>query len=181
MMPLIVCGFRYYQINVMIWIIKRRLDMLAQILNTLNLNPSKALEGDLPPPATIKLISQGLPIFETTDRLSRRYDMENPQLKRLLTVREIYNRLWELSTLINSAMGVSLLINVGNDFISITSNCYWIFLNFKEYTSSAMDYLQIAGSAVYSLPHIFNVLVLALICERTVLSVGVKSILYRYY
>ncbi|XP_017474702.1 PREDICTED: putative gustatory receptor 2a [Rhagoletis zephyria] len=149
LLPFFVCGLRYFQIFTAIMIVRQRLDKLVLVLNELNLLKT-------------------FPSYETSDWQNRRTDMENPDMKRLLTIRDLYNRLWELTGTLNADFGVSILTNVGNDFLSITSNCYWIFLNFKGYSATLNDFLQIASSAVWSAPHLFNVLMLALLCERTV-------------
>ncbi|KAH8289114.1 hypothetical protein KR054_000549 [Drosophila jambulina] len=64
---------------------------------------------------------------------------------------------------------------VGNDFLAITSNCYWMFLNFRQSAASALDILQIVASAVWSAPHLGNVLVLSLLCDRTAQCVSRSS------
>ncbi|XP_054730995.1 putative gustatory receptor 2a [Anastrepha obliqua] len=169
LLPFFICGLRYFQIFVAITIIRQRLDKLLLTLNELNLLNSKQKQATNSNSNTnIKFISQTLPIYETSEYLHRHYDMENPDMKRLLIIRDLYNRLWESTGTLNRDFGISILINVGNDFISITSNCYWIFLNFKGYSATLNDFLQIASSAVWSVPHVFNVLILALLCERTV-------------
>ncbi|KAH8397932.1 hypothetical protein KR222_006668 [Zaprionus bogoriensis] len=75
-------------------------------------------------------------------------------------------RLWQLVGLLNRCYGLSMLVNLGNDFLAITSNCYWIFLNFRQFAASPYDFLQILGSTLWTTPHLGNVLALALMCER---------------
>ncbi|XP_061403038.1 putative gustatory receptor 2a [Musca vetustissima] len=168
-MPLIICGLRYFQMFTAIRLIQRRLNALTQVINEINLHePTKAekevFTKSLEP---IKLgATQSNPnIFELS--LQKRQEMENADMKRLLIIRDLYNRLFVLTELYNQYFGISMLINLGNDFISITSNCYWIFINFKNFASTTKDFLQIAGSTVWSIPHLLNVLVLAILCDRT--------------
>ncbi|KAH8284291.1 hypothetical protein KR044_006933 [Drosophila immigrans] len=78
----------------------------------------------------------------------------------------LYQRLWLLVGLLNRCYGLSMLVNLGNDFLAITSNCYWIFLNFRQFAASPYDFLQILGSTLWTTPHLGNVLALALLCER---------------
>lgn len=181
MMPLLICGLRYFQMFTSIRIVKRRFDKLIQVLNEINLqNPTPEIITD-------DTVYKSLEPFKTVTRSpfsllevslqqhKKRYEMENPDLKRLLIIRDLYNRLYLLTEIVNRYFGISMLVNLGNDFISITSNCYWIFINFKNFTSTTKDFLQIAGSAVWSVPHLLNVLILAILCEKTVQCVSRKK------
>ncbi|XP_037817969.1 putative gustatory receptor 2a [Lucilia sericata] len=173
LMPLLICGIRYFQMFTSMSILKHRFDLLVKVLNQINLrkhicepNDVNLMDG-LNGQVSLN-ISHTLALLESSMLKKRRCDMENPELKKLLIVRDVYNRLFNLSEILNGYFGVSMLINVGNDFISITSNCYWIFYNFQDFHSTRNDFLLIAGSAVWSIPHLLNVLVLAILCERTV-------------
>ncbi|XP_023296580.2 putative gustatory receptor 2a [Lucilia cuprina] len=173
LMPLLICGIRYFQMFTSMCILKHRFDLLVKVLNQINLrrhicepndmNIMDSVNGQVP-----LNISQTLALLESSILKKRHCDMENPELKKLLIVRDLYNRLFNLSEILNGYFGVSMLINVGNDFISITSNCYWIFYNFQDFHSTRNDFLLIAGSAVWCVPHLLNVLVLAILCEKTV-------------
>nr|XP_036213615.1 putative gustatory receptor 2a isoform X2 [Bactrocera oleae] len=169
LLPFYICGVRYFQIFTAIMIVRHRLDKLVTAMNELNLLNSKPKQNTGGSSNTnIKFISQASPVYEITDYLKHQYDMENADMKRLLIIRDLYNRLWELTVTLNYDFGISILTNVGNDFISITANCYWIFLNLKTYSTTLQNFLEIARSLTWSTPHLFNVLMLALLCERTV-------------
>lgn len=213
LMPMLICGLRYFQIFTYVTIVKKRLDKIVEILVEINLvkNSNEPIPDCLLMPA-INLLSKQSTIgntspsvaaatavtntaiapvtqpnrctkeaaVKTTNRttiMRRNYCnvIESNEIKKIFIIRDIYGRLYELTNQINGYFGVSMLINIGNDFISITSNCYWIFISFKEFTSSTTYILQIACSAVWSIPHILNILVLANICEQTVKSVSLRS------
>uniref|UniRef100_A0A1I8MVH4 Gustatory receptor n=1 Tax=Musca domestica TaxID=7370 RepID=A0A1I8MVH4_MUSDO len=144
LVPLLICGLRYFQTFTSIRLIQKRLNELIKLLNEINLHK---------------------PLLELS--LHKRQEMENTDMKKLLIVRDLYNRLFLLTEIFNRYFGVSMLINLGNDFISITSNCYWIFINFKTFASTTKNFLQIAGSTVWFIPHVLNVLVLAILCDKT--------------
>ncbi|XP_067635490.1 putative gustatory receptor 2a [Eurosta solidaginis] len=93
--------------------------------------------------------------------------IRNIDLTRLHIIRDLYNRLWELTAHVNRNFGFSLLTNVGNDLLAIISNSYWIFINFNNYSNTMEQLLQSTSNALLSLPHMFNVLSLALLCEET--------------
>ncbi|XP_039960334.1 putative gustatory receptor 2a [Bactrocera tryoni] len=167
MLPFLICGVRYFQIFTAIMIVRHRLDKLVTAINELNLLNSKPKPADSSN-TNIKFISQASTVNEITEYLKHQYDMENTDMKRLLIIRDLYNRLWELTATLNKDFGISILINVGNDFISITTNCYWIFLQFNTFSVSLENFMQISSNLIWSITHLFNVLMLAMLCERTV-------------
>lgn len=176
LLPFCIYGVRYFQIFTTLIIVHHRLDKLVMILKELNLLHSKPKQDTTDSSNTnIKFISQALPFYKTTEYLEQQYDAENSDMKRLLIIRDLYNRLWELTTMLNNDIGISVLSNVGNDFISITANCYWIFLYFKPYSTVSDNFLKITISTIWSTPHLFNILMLALLCERTVQRVSTRQ------
>ncbi|XP_002133615.3 putative gustatory receptor 2a isoform X2 [Drosophila pseudoobscura] len=137
LLPMFVCGLRYFQIFSAVHIVAQRLELLLDALQTLQLHDSEA-EAEAP----------------------------EASMERLVPVRQLYQKVWILVALLNRSHGLSILLLVGNDFLAITSNCYWIFLNFRQSAASPYDILQIIASAVWSAPHLGNVLVISLICDR---------------
>ncbi|KAH8420338.1 hypothetical protein KR009_009457 [Drosophila setifemur] len=154
LLPLLVSGLRYFQIFTTVQIVRQRLDVLLLALRHLQLQqkPRKGGEEN-----------------QCGMELERELEMELEQaaMQRLVGVRVAYQRIWALVALLNRCFGFSMLFLVGNDFLAITSNCYWMFLNFRQSAASPFDILQIVASAVWSAPHLGNVLVLSLLCDRT--------------
>ncbi|EDV92377.1 putative gustatory receptor 2a [Drosophila grimshawi] len=151
LLPLLVCGVRYFQIYTAILIVQQRLEMLQRMLESLQLSESEPQKPYV--------------CMSIKEQLEMEADAAGC-MQRLLSARVLYQRIWMLVSHLNSCYGLSMLINLGNDFLAITSNCYWMFLNFRQFTASPFDFLQIVGSTVWSAPHLVNVLVLALMCER---------------
>ncbi|XP_023174419.2 putative gustatory receptor 2a isoform X2 [Drosophila hydei] len=151
LLPLLVCGLRYFQIYASIMVVQQRLELLLRMLDSLQLN--EALPEK---PQVCRSINEKLQLEAEAAAC----------MQRLLAARKLYQSLWMLVDLLNRCYGLSMLVNLGNDFLSITSNCYWIFLNFREFAASPYDFMQIVGSALWTAPHLSNVLILALLCER---------------
>ncbi|XP_017092933.2 putative gustatory receptor 2a [Drosophila bipectinata] len=143
LLPLMVCGLRYFQIFTAVQIVRWHLDLLLQSLQQLQ----------------VKAVVLG-------DHGGECLEAENMAMKRLSAVRIIYQRVWALVSLLNRGFGISMLLLVGNDFLAITSNCYWIFLRFRQSDASLGDILNILASALWSAPHLGNVLILSLLCDR---------------
>ncbi|XP_043660382.1 putative gustatory receptor 2a isoform X1 [Drosophila teissieri] len=146
LLPLLVCGLRYFQIFNATQLVRQRLDVLLVALQQLQLHRKG-------------------PAVDTV--LEAQDDLEDAAMDRLIAVRLVYQRVWALVALLNRCYGLSVLMQVGNDFLAITSNCYWMFLNFRQSAASPFDILQIVASGVWSAPHLGNVLVLSLLCDRT--------------
>ncbi|XP_064538592.1 putative gustatory receptor 2a isoform X2 [Drosophila montana] len=151
LLPLLVCGVRYFQIYTAVQIVHHRLELLLRLLDSLQLNEPAQQQ-----PFICKSIKEELEMEAQAAAC----------MQRLLAARKLYQRLWLLVALLNRCYGLSMLVNLGNDFLAITSNCYWIFLNFRQFAASPYDFLQIVGSTLWSAPHLGNVIFLALICER---------------
>ncbi|XP_070144776.1 putative gustatory receptor 2a isoform X2 [Drosophila kikkawai] len=129
LLPLVVCGLRYFQIFTAVQIVRRRLDILLLALQQLQLS-QKSAEA-------------------TTDHPEPEEDCCDPEqaaVERLMAVRVVYQRVWALVALLNRCYGLSMLM---------------------QSAASALDILQIVASAVWSAPHLANVLVLSLLCDRT--------------
>ncbi|XP_017086751.1 putative gustatory receptor 2a isoform X2 [Drosophila eugracilis] len=146
LLPQLVCGLRYFQISIATEIVRQRLDVVLVILQQLHLQKENP---------TVVTVPEELA------------DLRQAAMEQLSAVRIVYQRVWALVALLNRCYGLSMLIQVGNDFLTITSNCYLIFLNFRLLTTSPYDILQIVASAMWSAPHLSNVLVLSLLCDRT--------------
>ncbi|XP_016976781.1 putative gustatory receptor 2a [Drosophila rhopaloa] len=146
LLPLLVCGLRYFQIFTAVQIVRQRLDEIVVALQQLQLQQKNPGQDAV---------------------TEEQADLEHAAIERLIAVRLIYQRVWALVSLLNQCYGTSMLMQVGNDFLAITSNCYWMFLNFRQSAASPYDILQIVASAVWSAPHLSNVLVLSLLCDRT--------------
>ncbi|XP_055913231.1 putative gustatory receptor 2a [Eupeodes corollae] len=163
--PLLVCGVRYFQYLLFIDIIKQRFVKLNEVLRSVNLLNAIYKSGHH------KFLGRGQAAFKlvkTTDKYSKTMYRDGFDLTKLLVIRDLYSRLWEVCTLVNKCFGLSILIAIGVDFLAITANFYWIFLNFKKFSSSYGDIFRIASSVFWSMPHLYNVVKLAIMCHTTI-------------
>uniref|UniRef100_A0A1A9WEQ6 Gustatory receptor n=1 Tax=Glossina brevipalpis TaxID=37001 RepID=A0A1A9WEQ6_9MUSC len=139
LLPMLICGIRYFQIFTSILIIKERLNELIRVLSDINLTTESSEEmqdyfKNATSMRTITTQNQSRYIF--SPKHQQQLNAENSQMNKLVVVRNIYDRLYMESV--------------------------------------------IACSAIWSVPHLLNVLVLAFICERTVHStIDMALILHR--
>uniref|UniRef100_A0A336KB81 Gustatory receptor n=1 Tax=Culicoides sonorensis TaxID=179676 RepID=A0A336KB81_CULSO len=89
-------------------------------------------------------------------------------IDQLIIVRQLYDKLWELTNLTNKCFGLSLLVNIGNDFVAITGHCYWIFLTIENIPVGTNDILAVIGSCIWTIPSLINSFMIASICHVTV-------------
>lgn len=77
---------------------------------------------------------------------------------RLLHLKQIYSELYEICQLIDMAFGWSLLATITQNFVDITSNCYW------EYTEQTDTKYKIIGFILLA-PHVIMLTVLCSCCS----------------
>lgn len=111
--------------------------------------------------------------------IKRRIDIVNEQLGQidiyrpsnydtLDNLRRICYKLFIMSHSINRAFGLSTLVNITNDFITVTLNSYFIFVAFQKFTYRSK--IKAVESIFWSFPHLINIIVLSTCCQFTVLS-----------
>lgn len=111
--------------------------------------------------------------------IKRRIDIVNEKLKEIQflysytqqsieNLREICYKLHVMSTMINITFGLSTLINIANDFITVTLNSYFIFVSFQNIQSRSV--FKIIESISWSFPHCMNIIALATCCQLTYIS-----------
>lgn len=153
--PLILSGSRYFQIYFYADLINQRIIKVNDFLNEIKLDQAPL------PLATVKLFNINA------------NGKQGVGFLRLLTLRELYNSLYKVSNVFNRCFGFSILISVANDFMSLTSNCYWMFLSFENTSSRTEDILKIVGSAIWSIPHLFTVMLIVSVCHRAEQNVSI--------
>ncbi|XP_063709301.1 putative gustatory receptor 2a [Culicoides brevitarsis] len=146
----IVCSLRYVQIYILISLLKDRFHLINKKIEKLNLNEGTASSGNV-------LMTKNATIIN--DELSA--------VQQLIILRQLYDKLWELTSLTNKCFGLSLLVNIGNDFIAITGHCYWIFLTMENPPVGVNDILAVIGSTIWTIPSLVNSFMMASICHVT--------------
>lgn len=86
--------------------------------------------------------------------------------------RQAYHKLYMMSTMVNKYFGISSLINIANDFVTLTVNCYFVFLSLQGAAINFDNVLNVVQSFFWSLPHLVNVVLITLICQLTVDTVN---------
>lgn len=152
LLPLLLSGSRYFQIFFYVNLINQRIIKINDFLHEIK------LVQDSLPVATVKL-------FNINSK-----GQQGVGFVRLLAIRQLYNSLYKLTNVFNKCFGLSILISVGNDFLSITSNCYWIFL--QASSNSVGNVLRILASTAWTIPHLFTIIMIASTCHKAAQNVS---------
>lgn len=156
LIPFTVCCLRYVQIYVLISLMKDRFYLINQKIEALQLCSLEAKNFKVNPEVVV---------IKSNDVLLS-------PVEQLIILRQLYDKLWELTNLTNKCFGLSLLVNIGNDFVAITGHCYWIFLTIENIPVGTNDILAVIGSMIWTIPSLINSFLIASICHVTVEKVS---------
>lgn len=90
---------------------------------------------------------------------------------RLLSLKQIYGELYEISELMNITFGWSLLTIVAQSFFDFTGSCYWIFLALEE-----SDYPLVIDCMSMFLPIISLIITMVYLCSSCTYRVSSYSV-----
>lgn len=154
LLPYLVSCFRYYQVINCVWFIKKRFQYLNDKLEELKMKhkmlkdvPSMNVLGKSKFVATIGFVEESyFKIYSTANKQQRNpKSMPIKDFEHLILMRKLYDKLYIISTMINYSFGLSNLVNIGNDFVAITSNCYFVFLSLQNVPLQEEHVLKVVG------------------------------------
>lgn len=125
---------RYVQIMYITWMIRKRLKFLNTTLIKLVHQKNGAIKTVSFSNTVQSIRFLKLDIGTTKNKvapLDLQLNHVETNLTELEVLRDIYNKLWINAQLFNRAFGLSLLVNIGYDFMALTSNLYWIIVSFS--------------------------------------------------
>lgn len=149
--PFMVGCIRYYQIFNFVWCIRKRLGILNVQLEQIHLIDTRVAN---------KFVFN---FHYKSIKISKPIESR----EKLLLLRQIYGKLHMMSVMINNAFGCSVLLNIANDFLALTTNSYFIFIWIQKWPISLDDLLSITQSVFWCLPHLFNVIAISILCHLT--------------
>lgn len=165
-LPHLVCCFRYVQVISCVWFIKRRFELLNERLAEINLQDAPMrIKAQYNHSFDFKLYFKELKCFKQPQPLKN--------FEQIILMRQMYDKLYNLSLMVNYSFGLSNLINVANDFVSLTSNSYFVFLSSQKSPFLVDDAFHIAQTFLWSLPHLVNIVTISAICHFTVQVVSI--------
>lgn len=164
LLPYFVCCLRSYQVINCVWFIKKRFDILNIALAKVDLQSN---------PIKHPVVRSKFRFYKTDgNHLVRSKPMASFEM--MIMFRQMYDKLYVLSTIINYSFGLSNLINTAVSFVSITSNIYFTFLSLQNFSLENDDELKILAHIFWSLPHIMNIIAISAACYFTNLTVSRK-------
>lgn len=163
--PFIVCCFRYYQVFTCVWVIRQRYKLLNKRLAEIEL-----MDGGT------KKVSREVPSLDFKLCISEvKTEKRSKPLKsfeELIILRQLYDKLYVMSTLVNYVFGLSNLVNIASDFVAVTANSYFIFISLQSSLIGVPQLLKVAQSIFSCLVQVVNVVSLTAICFFTMQTVS---------
>lgn len=155
-----IISLRYLQIITFIHIIRSRLSIINSYLN--KIDKETFLENHSRFVSIVGLLEEdNRDILKMQNKKFNHFD-------EITILGKLFGKLHDVSKLINSCFGTSLLVCIGNDFGSVTLNGYWMYLKYKR----SVNVPIICSIGLWSLPHIVCLLLIAWFCYSTVCKVS---------
>lgn len=152
LIPYFICSLRYFQIICHIDLLKQRVNIFHKLLIEM-----KTPDGQI--------------IVHKRHANLLNHFKEKQDYEQLLILRDVYGKLWHLSNLINECFGWSILVNIGNDFVSVTSASYNLFYSLSISNgfqiTSLLEFLKRYGDLIWGFPYFISVILLSVICQKT--------------
>lgn len=159
--PSFVGCLRYYQLISLMWFIRSRTEILNARLADLRLFSDKSFHHQ----------TQSYKLYELDyQHLQRPKPLKTFQ--KLILFKQVYKKLYNVSMLTNYAFGLSSVVNIANDFVSITANAYFVFLSLQNSPFTVDDILKVIQSVCFCFPHIINIVTVSAASHYTTLSVS---------
>lgn len=160
--PLFTTSLTYFQIIIWADLIRYRLHVVNRLIGDLN-------HGHIEVDQTIrklKGISRQLCISDLFGSANGHFDTPYDAhiFERIRIICDLHRRLWIQTNLVNERFKCSMVLNIGNEFVSLVSNLYFTFMFLKDQQSFSPTM-----AAVYflnSIVHIFHISMLSRTCHH---------------
>jgi hypothetical protein len=162
-LPLLTCCARYVQMSYCVWFIKERFETLNEMLAEIDINVVKD---------NSHIQSIGFMLYiEEFKSFKKAKPLKN--FEKLIEMREMYGKLYNLTLLVNYSFGLSCVIMIANDFVSLTSNTYFIFISMTSDPFLFDHFLHVLQTFLWLLPHLVNFVVICGVCHLTMNVVSI--------
>lgn len=160
--PLLTASLTYFQIIIWADLIRYRLHIVNRLINDLN-------HGHIEIDDTIrklKGISQQLCINDLFGSANGHFDTAYDAhiFERIRIICDLHRRLWIQTNLVNERFKCSMVLNIGNEFVSLVSNLYFTFMFLKDRLS--YSFIRAAVYFLNSIIHIFHISMLSRTCHH---------------
>lgn len=170
--PFITTSLTFLQIIIWADLIRHRLHVVNRLINDLNQHNNKVDKTI----NHLKSISRQLCVNDlfgcSNGHIDASYDAGI--FDQICIICDLHRRLWIQTNLVNERFKCSMVLNIGNDFVSLVSNLYFTFVCLKDQRS-----LSLIMTAVYfmnGMLHIFHISMLSRKCHHA--SIEAANIAY---
>lgn len=163
--PFFISSISYFQIITWTNLIRYRFEVLNRLIKDIDCDQNfedinwKPIKG-----------VKNMFIREISGKLHESFDSlyETHLFDRFIIIRNLYYRLWNQTEVINERFRCSMVFNIGNDFVSLLSNFYWMFMCMLGINISLN--ISVVGCFLWSLINIFHITMLSNTCHNTALQ-----------
>lgn len=171
LIPFLISSLTYYQIIIYVDLVQHRFKVLKRIISEMDANqqPTNRETGLTPvePNYCTRKVSNNLFCNDFSGKMHVNFDsaFEEHIFERFAIIRDVYFRLWEETTLINERFQWSMVMNIGNDFLSLLSNFYWLFM--CMFHNTICEDMSITGVFMWSIINVLHIFMLSRACHNT--------------
>lgn len=160
--PFFISSISYFQIITCTKLIRYRFLVLNRLIKDMDCDQHYE-DANWKPIKGVK----NMFIREISGKLHESFDplYETHLFDRFIIIRNLYYRLWNQTEVINERFRCSMVFNIGNDFVSLLSNFYWMFMCMLG--SEISINISVVGCLLWSLINIFHILMLSNTCHNT--------------
>lgn len=160
--PLITVSLTYLQIIIWADLIRYRLHVVNRLIGELN---HDHIEVDQTI-RKLKGISRQLCISDLFGSANGHFDTPYDAhiFERIRIICDLHRRLWIQTNLVNERFKCSMVLNIGNEFVSLVSNLYFTFMFLKD--PKTFSPVMAAIYFLNSIVHIFHISMLSKTCHH---------------
>lgn len=161
LIPFITSSLSYFQIIILVNLIKYRFHVMIKLISDMKHFEIDAFDWTQEKSSKNVFVSDFSGKFhENLNALHDTYFFD-----RLVIIRDLYHRLWNQTNLINIRFRCTMVCNIGNDFVSLLSNFYWMFMCLLKNEISLN--VSVISCFLWSLINIFHIVMLCKKCHNT--------------
>lgn len=159
-LPFVISNIRYMQFVAFVRLIKIRFQLVRQRFNQIIQSERDKMQTKVNAAKDDPFLAK----FNTLKKLEKHMVYQE-----VVLVRRVYHLLWEATILVNKFFHWTMPFAIGNDFCTLVTNFYWLFLWIVHSNFSTMGTLIV--SVVWGIVNVRHIMIITNICHRTVVEV----------
>lgn len=153
--PFVTASLTYLQIIIWADLIRYRLHVVNRLINHLNDRHNEIVRTI----CNLKSISR-------PGKMGEFFESSNDAriFNRIRIICDLHRRLWIQTNLVNERFKCSMVLNIGNEFVSLVANLYFTFISLKGHLP--YSFIKTAVYFMNSVMHVFHISMLSRTCHH---------------